>query len=164
MYQFLSLHATTELEHDDRITLIWSNTVKCAIETQPNRCGKSETFHQLQWKDVNTQHVHARTKTHTNTHTVPSMPFLLWDTPWCIPRTQRTGSWPQAWCWAVLSPWRSPAEALYAPLWVDPQGWAQPYNLKLKAPTVDYGKYAPAELSREGLWWTPTSLAKCASS
>lgn len=26
------------------------------------------------------------------------------DTPWCTPRTRRTGSWPQAWCWAVLAP------------------------------------------------------------
>jgi len=96
------------------------------------------------------------------------MQSLLWDTPWCIPRIQRTGSWSQALCWAVLSSWRSPAEALYAPLWVDPQGWAQPDNLKHKAPpnprlaTVDYGKNAPAEVSREGLWRTP--MSKCASS
>lgn len=73
--------------------------------------------------------------THTHTHIyIPSMPILLQDTPWCIPRTRRTGSWPQAWCWAVLSPWRSPAEALYAPLWVDPQGWAQTNSLKLQTP------------------------------
>lgn len=67
----------------------------------------------------------------------------------------------------MLSP---PAEAVSAPLWVDPQGLAQPYSLKLKASpnhrlaAADYGKNAPAEVSGEGLWRSPTFPAKRASS
>lgn len=71
---------------------------------------------QLHILDILDMHAH----TYTNAHSP------IQDTPWCIPRTQRTGSWPQAWCWAVLSPWCSPAEALYAPLWVEPKAALSP--------------------------------------
>lgn len=87
-------------------------------------------------------------------HTVPTMQNILWDRPWCIPRTQRTGSWPQALCWAVLSPWCSPAEALYAPLWVEAQGWAQPTAWSSRRHQIavfqrsTVVKIAPAELER----------------
>ena len=93
---------------------------------------------------------------HTHTHTISCTPDLS-NTPWCIPRTQRTGNWLQAWWWAVLSPWRSPAEALCAPLWVDPQGWAQPNHPKLKAsqtppPSMaDYGKNNPTDRWRRAV-------------